>query len=158
MSTRNILCVLCLATLISFINAFAPNHAFLNVGCSTPFHVSNSKPVYMGFSDDVSAFFKKLSVKATASHILIRGGAEAESKLLSLKKKIGDNPLKFAEAAMENSSCPSGKTGGSLGEFGPGQMVKEFDQVVFAEDVGVVHGPIQTQFGYHLILISDRTE
>ena len=45
-----------------------------------------------------------------------------------------------------------------LKEFGPGVMVKEFDQVVFNDEVGVVHGPIKTQFGYHLILINDRTE
>jgi peptidyl-prolyl cis-trans isomerase C len=43
-------------------------------------------------------------------------------------------------------------------EFGPGQMVKEFDTVVFNDDVGVVHGPIKTQFGYHLIYINDRTD
>jgi peptidyl-prolyl cis-trans isomerase C len=45
-----------------------------------------------------------------------------------------------------------------LGNFRPGQMVKEFDTVVFNDDVGVVHGPVQTQFGYHLIEITERSE
>jgi len=48
--------------------------------------------------------------------------------------------------------------GGYLGTFKPGMMVKEFDQVVFTEELGKVHGPIETQFGYHLILITRRTE
>ena len=54
-------------------------------------------------------------------------------------------------------TCPSGKSGGSLGEFGPGQMVKEFNDVVFTTGkVGKVEGPVKTQFGYHLILITKR--
>jgi peptidyl-prolyl cis-trans isomerase C len=96
----------------------------------------------MGLFDDL---FKRFTQKATASHILIKGGAEAESKLLALKKEIGDSPVKFADAAAKYSACPSGRSGGNLGEFGPGAMVREFDQVVFNEPVGVVHGPIKTQ-------------
>jgi peptidyl-prolyl cis-trans isomerase C len=64
----------------------------------------------------------------------------------------------FAALAGDHSECPSGKQGGDLGEFGPGQMVKEFDDVVFSAEVGKVHGPIQTQFGYHLIKITSRTD
>lgn len=101
---------------------------------------------------------KRFTVKATASHILIKGGAEAENKLEDLKQEIGDSPVKFAEAAAQYSACPSGRSGGNLGEFGPGQMVKEFDTVIFNDELGVVHGPIKTQFGYHLILINERTE
>jgi len=96
--------------------------------------------------------------KASASHILIKGGAEAQIKLEDLKLEIDDSPVKFAEAASEYSACPSGKSGGNLGEFGPGQMVKEFDKVVFNDAVGVVHGPIETQFGYHLILVNSRSD
>jgi peptidyl-prolyl cis-trans isomerase C len=60
--------------------------------------------------------------------------------------------------SLQNSSgCPSSKNGGSLGEFGPGMMVKNFDDVCFNEAVGVVHGPVSTQFGEHLILITQRT-
>lgn len=101
---------------------------------------------------------KRFTTKATASHILIKGGAEAEIKLEDLKADIGDSPIKFAEAAARYSECPSASSGGNLGEFGPGAMVKEFDQVVFNEAVGKVHGPVKTQFGYHLIYISERTE
>ena len=101
---------------------------------------------------------KRFTTKATASHILIKGGAEAEIKLEDLKLEIGDSPVKFAEAAARYSECPSASSGGNLGEFGPGAMVKEFDQVVFNEAVGKVHGPVKTQFGYHLIYISERTE
>ncbi|MBT3605264.1 MAG: peptidylprolyl isomerase [Candidatus Latescibacteria bacterium] len=64
----------------------------------------------------------------------------------------------FATVAKEHSQCPSGKDGGNLGVFGPGQMVKEFDEVVFSGEVGTVHGPVKTQFGYHLIDITTRTE
>jgi peptidyl-prolyl cis-trans isomerase C len=111
-----------------------------------------------GFMDGVQDFMKRFTMKATASHILIKGGAEAENKLEDLKAEIGDSPVAFAEAAAKYSECPSARSGGNLGEFGPGQMVKEFDKVVFNEPVGVVHGPVKTQFGYHLILVSERTE
>jgi len=113
----------------------------------------------MGLVDGVGDFFKRFTTKATASHILIKGGgAETQHKLEDLKVQIGDSPVKFAEAAATYSQCPSASSGGSLGEFGPGAMVKEFDAVVFNQEVGKVHGPIKTQFGYHLIYINDRTE
>lgn len=65
--------------------------------------------------------------------------------------------MKFAEVAKQVSECSSSAQGGDLGEFGPGRMVVNFDKVCFNEDVGVVHGPISTQFGEHLILITKRT-
>ena len=61
------------------------------------------------------------------------------------------------DLAKQHSSCPSGQRGGELGEFGPGQMVKEFDTVVFNEAVGEVHGPVKTQFGYHLLEVTSRS-
>lgn len=76
---------------------------------------------------------------------------------MDLKKQL-DEGADFATLAKEHSTCPSSSRGGSLGTFGRHQMVAEFDQVVFEEEVGVVHGPVKTQFGYHLILITDRTE
>ena len=91
--------------------------------------------------------------KATARHILVSSQEACED----LKQQIEDGK-DFADMAREHSTCPSGKQGGDLGEFGPGQMVKEFDQVVFNEAVGVVHGPVQTQFGYHLVEITSRTD
>lgn len=91
--------------------------------------------------------------KATARHILV----DNEELCTSLKQQIQDGS-DFAEVAKENSSCPSGRNGGELGEFGPGQMVKEFDEVVFSGDIGVVHGPVKTQFGYHLLEITSRKD
>jgi len=91
--------------------------------------------------------------KAQARHILV----DTEEKCADLKQQIADG-ADFADIAKENSSCPSGKKGGDLGEFGPGQMVKEFDEVVFSGEVGVVHGPVKTQFGYHLLEITSRTD
>lgn len=118
-----------------------------------------STQLKMGFMDEVKSFMKKINVKADASHILIKGGAEAVNKLEELKVEIGDNPAKFSAFAQQYSDCPSGSKGGSLGRFGPGAMVKEFDQIVFSDAaVGVVHGPIKTQFGQHLILITERSD
>jgi len=90
---------------------------------------------------------------AQARHILV----DTEEKCNDLKQQIVDG-ADFADVARDNSSCPSGKTGGDLGEFGPGQMVKEFDEVVFSGEIGVVHGPVKTQFGYHLLEITSRTD
>jgi len=89
--------------------------------------------------------------QATARHILV----DSEEKCLDLKKQITDGG-DFAALAAEHSSCPSGKQGGDLGSFGPGMMVPEFDKVVFNEAVGEVHGPVKTQFGYHLLEVTSR--
>ena len=91
--------------------------------------------------------------KATARHILV----DNEELCTSLKQQIQDGS-DFAEVAKENSSCPSGRNGGELGEFGPGQMVKEFDEVVFSAELDKVQGPVKTQFGYHLVEVTARTE
>ncbi|MFZ2956636.1 MAG: peptidylprolyl isomerase [Candidatus Ozemobacteraceae bacterium] len=90
---------------------------------------------------------------ATASHILV----PSEKECQELKKTI-EMGAAFASVAKEHSKCPSGKQGGSLGTFQPGQMVPEFDKVVFSAEVKKVHGPIKTQFGYHLIWIDDRKD
>ena len=90
---------------------------------------------------------------ASARHILV----ETEEVCEDLKTQIeggGD----FAAVAQEFSACPSGKSGGDLGTFGKGQMVKEFDDVVFTGDLNKVHGPVKTQFGYHLIEITQRDD
>ena len=91
--------------------------------------------------------------KASARHILV----DTEEKCNELKTQI-ENGADFAELAAKHSSCPSGKQGGELGEFRPGQMVKEFDEVVFSAEVNQVHGPVKTQFGYHLLEITSRTD
>jgi len=99
--------------------------------------------------------FRKGTVMGTARarHILVSGQEECEK----LKEQIVGG-ADFEEVAKEHSQCPSGKSGGDLGVFSPGQMVKEFDQVVFNDEIGKVHGPVKTDFGYHLIEITDREE
>ncbi|MDE2314519.1 MAG: peptidyl-prolyl cis-trans isomerase [Elusimicrobia bacterium] len=89
--------------------------------------------------------------KAKARHILVKTQEECEK----IKKEI-EGGADFAEMAREHSSCPSSRQGGSLGEFGPGMMVPEFDKVVFSAEVGTVQGPVKTQFGYHLIEVTSR--
>jgi len=91
--------------------------------------------------------------QATARHILV----DSEDFCQELKTKIADG-ADFAEIAKEHSSCPSGKSGGDLGSFSPGQMVQEFDTVVFSADLNKVQGPVKTQFGYHLLEVTSRTD
>jgi peptidyl-prolyl cis-trans isomerase C len=91
--------------------------------------------------------------KASARHILV----DTEQTCIDLKNQISSG-ADFGDLAKQHSNCPSGKSGGDLGEFTPGQMVKEFDTVVFNESVGDTHGPVKTQFGYHLIQITSRED
>jgi peptidyl-prolyl cis-trans isomerase C len=93
------------------------------------------------------------TVRARARHILV----DDEKACQDLKQQI-EGGSDFGELAKQHSGCPSGKEGGDLGEFSPGQMVREFDDVVFSKEVGAVHGPVKTQFGYHLIEIVSRTD
>lgn len=88
---------------------------------------------------------------ATARHILVAD----EVKCNELKEKI-ESGEKFEDVAKAYSTCPSSAQGGDLGQFGPGQMVPEFDKAVFSGDVGVLYGPIQTQFGFHLLEVTAR--
>jgi len=91
--------------------------------------------------------------QATARHILV----STEAKCNELKATI-EGGADFAQVARENSSCPSSRDGGNLGTFGPGQMVREFDTVVFSAPLNVVQGPVKTQFGYHLLEVTDRQD
>ena len=89
---------------------------------------------------------------ASARHILV----DNEEKCLELKTEI-EGGADFADVARQHSSCPSGRQGGELGTFVPGQMVKEFDEVVFSGELNTVLGPVQTQFGYHLLEVTERS-
>jgi len=90
-------------------------------------------------------------VQATARHLLV----SSEDKCEELKQEI-INGADFADVAKSNSSCPSSEQGGDLGSFGPGMMVKEFDDVVFSAPLNEVQGPVKTQFGYHLLEVTSR--
>lgn len=90
--------------------------------------------------------------QATARHILVK----SESQCEDIIKEINGG-AEFADLAKQHSTCPSGNDGGSLGTFGRGQMVPEFDTACFDGNVGDVQGPIKTQFGYHIVQVTERT-
>ena len=89
--------------------------------------------------------------KAMARHILVKTEAEAAQ----LKARIAKGEA-FDVLARKFSICPSGKRGGDLGEVRPGQMVKAIDQVIFKKALREVHGPVKSQFGYHLVQVCFR--
>ena len=170
LSILGLVAVMVVKHTVAFQSAVVPT----NTNCGRP-KTHRSMVDSSSFMDGVQGFMKKFTTKATASHILIKGGAEAANKLDDIKldlmgKTNTDDDeddttysastllSKFSQAASKYSDCPSASKGGSLGSFRPGQMVKEFDTVVFNEPIGTIHGPIQTQFGYHLIYIQSRSD
>lgn len=107
--------------------------------------------------EEKTAFFEANKSKfnksetASAKHILV----ETEDKANELLNKINAGEVSFEDAAAEHSTCPSKDAGGNLGSFPKGQMVPEFEEAVFNMQKGEVRGPVQTQFGYHLIKLED---
>jgi peptidyl-prolyl cis-trans isomerase C len=103
---------------------------------------------------------------ATASHILIsfeEGDDDAaktakKATLETIRIEIIEETITFEDAAKEHSGCPSGAQGGSLGEFGKGQMVPEFEEAVFTQELNAVGEVVETSFGYHIIKVTNRTE
>ncbi|MGD1976601.1 MAG: peptidylprolyl isomerase [Gammaproteobacteria bacterium] len=89
---------------------------------------------------------------ASARHILV----ETESECQNLIDQI-QGGADFAKLAAAHSKCPSGQRGGELGTFGRGQMVPEFDKVVFEGELGKPLGPVKTQFGYHVVEVTERS-
>jgi peptidyl-prolyl cis-trans isomerase C len=85
-----------------------------------------------------------------ASHILVK--TEDEAKNILNQIKTGSD---FAELAKAYSDCPSSRKGGDLGYFCKGQMVKEFENTAFTLQRGQVSDPVRTQFGYHIIMVTD---
>ena len=90
----------------------------------------------------------------SAKHILVK----EEEKCKEILAMIENGEKSFEVAAQEFSTCPSGQRGGDLGEFGKGQMVKEFEEAAFTAEIGQVVGPVATQFGFHLIKVESRKE
>ena len=90
----------------------------------------------------------------SAKHIL----TDSEEKCKEILTFIQNGEKTFEDAAKEFSSCPSSQRGGDLGQFGKGQMVKEFEDAAFAANIGEVVGPVKTQFGYHLIKVEKKNE
>ena len=89
-----------------------------------------------------------------ASHILVK----TEEEAIEIKKEIISGEIDFPHAAGKYSYCPSGGDGGDLGRFKEGVMVKEFDDAAFALDVNEISEPVKTQFGWHLILVTEKGE
>lgn len=89
-----------------------------------------------------------------ASHILVKTEQEAKD----LYDEIISGKTDFADAAKEKSLCPSGRAGGDLGYFGKGMMVKPFEDACFSMEVGEVSKPVETQFGWHLIQLTDKED
>jgi parvulin-like peptidyl-prolyl isomerase len=100
--------------------------------------------------------------KISASHILLMHkesqNSRSELTLDEAKKKIDDiyediksGKVKFADAAVQYSNCPSGQSGGSLGEFTKGMMVKAFEDVAFSLDVEQISEPFESEFGFHIV-------
>lgn len=85
-----------------------------------------------------------------ASHILVKTEAEAKAILEELKKGAS-----FANLAGERSLCPSKRRGGDLGFFGRGKMVREFELAAFSMKKGEISPVVKTQFGYHVIRVTD---
>ena len=113
--------------------------------------------------DEVAAFFEAhkqefvTPPQVLCQHILVKGtSAEAFEKIRAIRERIVKEGADFAEEAKKNSDCPSGQEGGSLGWFGRGMMVPEFDKVAFEMKKGEVSDIVTTQFGYHIIYKADE--
>ena len=145
-------------------------------GCSHSLHAAALQVrcggVAMGLFDGLKAAFaneefKEDDQRVRASHILVKGDDDVD-KIVELMGELGQRvgadqtklgPV-FAELARRESTCGSAAQGGDLGLFGPGKMVKEFDDVLFPEEnappPGALLGPVVTEFGCHLILVTKR--
>lgn len=102
------------------------------------------------FYEDHKDFYKKEET-ITASHILV----DTKEKADEILKEISEG-LSFGEAAKKYSTCPSKDMDGSLGEFGKGRMVPEFEEAAFELEIDEISEPVETQFGYHIIKITDK--
>lgn len=106
--------------------------------------------------EKIAAAYEALTAEMTrtteynASHILL----ETEEEALDVIAALNDG-ADFAELAAERSTGPSGPSGGELGWFGPGQMVPEFDAAVQSLEVGTVSDPVETQFGWHVLVVNE---
>ena len=113
--------------------------------------------------DEVAKFFEAHKAEfvtppqVLCQHILVKGSDDkALDKIKEIRERIVSGKSDFAAEAKEHSDCPSGQEGGSLGWFGRGMMVPEFDKVAFEMKKGEVSGVVSTQFGYHIIYKADE--
>ncbi len=137
------------------VGAFVPQHAGPKAGSNT------SSLLGMGWFDGISKAFSNEEfsappegVKASARHILVKDEGQIDLVINEIQSGVS-----FNQVAQAFSTCPSASSGGSLGSFPPGRMVKEFDDVIFNPDtaIGELVGPVKTQFGWHMIVVDKRT-
>lgn len=113
--------------------------------------------------DEVAAFYEAHKAEyveppqVLCQHILVKGSNDAAlDKIKEIRERIVNDKADFAEEAKKHSDCPSGAQGGSLGWFGRGMMVPEFDKAAFEMKKGEVSGVVTTEFGYHIIYKADE--
>ncbi len=95
-----------------------------------------------------------MTKRVEASHILVKSEEEAKK----IKSEIESGTIDFPHAAGKYSMCPSGGDGGVLGFFGRGMMVQEFEEAAFNAEVNKITDPVKTQFGWHLILVTNKED
>eukprot|EP00586_Coscinodiscus_wailesii_P010601 CAMPEP_0172508170 /NCGR_PEP_ID=MMETSP1066-20121228/209949_1 /TAXON_ID=671091 /ORGANISM="Coscinodiscus wailesii, Strain CCMP2513" /LENGTH=169 /DNA_ID=CAMNT_0013286039 /DNA_START=85 /DNA_END=594 /DNA_ORIENTATION=+ len=156
--------IVLVATNAIITRAFAPSHTIpTKTPPLTPSSSFSSTPtkLEMGLFDGIKKAFSNEeygpppdAVKATARHILVKTPEDAQTVMDEMASGAA-----FASLASKYSTCPSGARGGSLGSFAPGTMVPEFDKVIFDPEtpIGALMGPVETKFGYHLIVVDKRT-
>lgn len=134
--------------------------------------VESEIPTNMVVSDEeVSKFYNEQKESfvqpetVSARHILVKTEAtdtdavkaEKKAKIEGLRKQLVEG-ADFAKVAKENSDCPSKERGGDLGTFGRGQMVKPFEDAAFSQATNAVGPVVETQFGYHIIQVTEHAE
>ena len=133
---------------------------------------SQTKDVAAATEADAQAFYDgnpqnfKAEENASARHILLSfeqgeddaAKAAKKAQLEAIRADIIAETTTFEDAAKAHSGCPSGAQGGSLGQFGKGQLVPEFEAAVFGQDVDAVGEIVETSFGYHIIKVTDRQD
>lgn len=117
----------------------------------------NEKAVYDGIEipeKEMKDYYNRMKTEIEAQHILVKDEKTAQQ----VKKKL-DEGEKFDELAKEYSTDTSNaKDGGKLDYFSVGAMVPEFEEAVFNMDVGEVSDPVKTQYGYHIIKVTDKRD
>ena len=110
--------------------------------------VNNRKVETMSVENKDNIQYKEVCAK----HILV----DSEDKANEILEDIKGEKISFEDSAKKESKCPSGKDGGNLGYFKRGMMVKEFEDVAFTAKKDDVSNPVKTQFGWHLIKVTDK--